>query len=196
MVKKIKLMLYAPGLVIFDPLTLNNFLEKNNIVEPNLLKFFSENEKIGREVISKGCIIPIYEIPELDEYYQIIINSEQDNTVIPKESHIFLTNPFPLHVTSNNIIISDISALIDWDKNYYLNYENLKDESYDNCYSIQMTKNNYSVTITGYCGNNSECEVEFGYIINLSATQKLPQFDFTKSIDEYNFVVDPENRRA
>ena len=194
-VKKIKLMLYAPGLVLFDPLTLNNFLEKNNIVENNLIEFFSKNEKIGREVISKGCIIPIYEIPELDDYYQIIINPEQDNTLISKENHIFITNPFPLHVTSGNIIISDISAIIDWDKNYYLNYENLKEESYDNCSSVQMSNNNYSVSITGYCRNKLKSNGEFGYIFNFSATQNLPYFDFTKSIDEYNFVVDPENLR-
>jgi len=193
-IKKLKLMLYAPGLVIFDPLTLNNFLEKNNISRNDLLDFFSKNEKIGQEVISKGCIIPIYEIPELDDYYQILINSNQDNSLIPKENQIFITNPFPLHVTSGNIIISDISAIIDWDKDYYLNYEEIKDESYDNCNSVQMSKNYYSVRITGYCGNNLKSNIEFGYILNFSATEKLPHFDFTKSIDEYNFVVDPENR--
>ena len=193
---KFKLMLYAPGIVMFDPLTLNNFLEKYNIVETDLLKFFSYNEKIGQDVISQGCIIPIYEIPELDDYYQIIINPEQGNTLISEENHIFITNPFPLHVSSGNLIISDISAIIDWDKNYYLHYESIKNNSYDNCSSVQMSKNNYSVRITGYYGGNVKSNIEFGYIFNFSATEKLPRFDFTKSIDEYNFVVDPENRRT
>ncbi|GAB0171122.1 hypothetical protein LSPCS325_45590 [Lysinibacillus sp. CTST325] len=193
-IKKFKLMLYAPGLVVFDPLTLYNYLEKNNIVESDLLKLFCNNEKIGQEVISQGCIIPIYEIPELDDPYQIIINHEQDNASIPEQNNIFITNTFPLHVTSGNLIISDISAIIDWDKNYYVNYENIKDESYDNCNSVQMSNNNYSVRITGYCGNKLKTNIEFGYIFNFSATEKLPHFDFTKSIDEYNFVVDPENR--
>lgn len=194
--KKLKLMLYAPGLVIFDPLTLTNYLEKNNIIENDLLKFFSENEKIGREVISKGCIIPIYEIPELDDYYRIIINPEKENIAILKENLIFTSIPFLLHVTSGNIIISDISSIMNWDKDYYLNYENLKDESYDNCDSVQLSKNNYSVKITGYCGNNLKSNTEFGYIFYFRTTQILPHFDFTKSIDEYNFVVDPENRRT
>lgn len=195
MVKKLNLMLYAPGIVIFDPLTLTNYLEKNNIFENDLLKFFSENEKIGREVISKGCIIPIYEIPELDEYYRIIINPGKENISIPKENIIFTSIPFPLHVTSGNVIISDISAIIDWEKEYYLNYENLKDDSLDNCDSVHLSKNNYSVKITGYCGKNLKSTIEFGYIFNFRTSQKLPPFDFTKSIDEYYFVVDPENRR-
>lgn len=193
-VKKFELMLYAPGVVMFDPLTLHNFLVENNIVESNLLKFFSNNEKIGQEVISQGCIIPIYEIPVLDYYYHIIINPEQGSTLIPEENHIFTTKPFPLKITSGNLILSDISAIIDWDKEYYLNYEDNKDKSYDNCKSVQMSENNYSVSITGYYRNNLRSNIEFGYVYNFSITGKLPKIDFTKNIDEYNFAIDPENR--
>ncbi|WP_195891676.1 hypothetical protein [Bacillus ndiopicus] len=64
-----------------------------------------------------------------------------------------------------------------------MNYEDIKDESYDNCNSVQVSKSNYSVRITGYCRNDLKSNLEFGYIFNFSAAEELLRFDFTKSID-------------
>ncbi|GMX67469.1 hypothetical protein Elgi_67420 [Paenibacillus elgii] len=188
---KLRITLSFPGIVIFDPITLTSFLNEKKITTPDLITYFNSNEEVGEEVILQGAIIPIYPIPDLD--YTIFVNLENqvNKSPIPVEWKLFETEPFPLKVSSELVIISDIEAIMDWEEEFFVNYENyLDDRSGSNDYT-KIPKGNYGVSIIGYCEPNKGPEADYGYILNFQSVSNLPTFKFTKSIDEYNFVVDP-----
>ncbi|AKG34789.1 hypothetical protein [Paenibacillus durus] len=191
---KLRITLDFPGIVIFDPVTLTDYLNEKKIATSDLITFFNENEEVGEEVIKRGAIIPMYPIPELD--YNIFINLENKSDVpIPMEWKLFETQTFPLRVSSEVVIISDIEAIMDWEEEFYVNYENYLDErSTSNDYT-KIPMGNYGVSITGYCEPNKGAEADYGYILNFQRGSELPTFIFTKSIDEYNFIVDPLRKK-
>ncbi|MGI4871257.1 MAG: hypothetical protein ACRYFX_08775 [Janthinobacterium lividum] len=53
---KIKLMVQIPGLVVFDPLVLQHFIERYSIPLPNVLESFINDPVLGNEAISTGCL--------------------------------------------------------------------------------------------------------------------------------------------
>ncbi|MFP3917103.1 hypothetical protein U5N28_04760 [Lysinibacillus telephonicus] len=188
-----KLNLEMPGMVIFDPLTLSEYLREKEISTNDLLTYFVSNEEIGKEVIINGIIIPIYPIPEWE--YSVIINLNKKDNLVPREYIQFETNQFPLTVTSELVIISDISSItIDWDADFFLNYEKNLDNKSDLSTYTKMPKGNYGVSIAGYSRDKTEIHSECGYTFNFLSVENLPFFDFSKSIDEYNFVIEPLNK--
>jgi len=46
--------LEMPGMVIFDPLTLTDYLREKGIKTNDLLTYFVGNEEVGKEVITLG----------------------------------------------------------------------------------------------------------------------------------------------
>lgn len=182
--------LEMPGMVIFDPLTLTNYLSEKGILTNDLLTYFVSNEEIGKEVIANGIIIPIYPIPEWE--YSIIINQNKKNDDFARnDGKQFETNQFPLSVTSELVIISDISAItIDWEADFFLNYEKNLDSKSDISHYTKMPIGNYGVSIIGYSKDKTDIDSDCGYIFNFLCTEKLPVFDFTKSIDEHDFVIE------
>lgn len=188
-----KLNLEMPGMVIFDPLTLSEYLREKEISTNDLLTYFVSNEEIGKEVIINGIIIPIYPIPEWE--YSVIINLNKKDNLVPREYIQFETNQFPLTVTSELVIISDISSItIDWDADFFLNYEKNLDNKSDLSTYTKMPKGNYGVSIAGYSRDKTDIHSECGYTFNFLSVENLPFFDFSKSIDEYNFVIEPLNK--
>ncbi|WP_019636596.1 hypothetical protein [Paenibacillus fonticola] len=187
---KLKITLEFPGIVVFDPMTLSSFIQEKKIVNTDLISYFNQYEDVGEEAITQGVIIPIYPIPNLD--YTIVIKNEYDSlTSVPIDWRIFKTEPFPLKITSGLVIVSDISAIMDWDEEFFVNYEgNLENRTTLNDYT-KIANGNYGVSIIGYCDPKKGLEADFGYILDFQRNEELPNFNFNKSIDEYDFIVDP-----
>lgn len=187
---KLKITLEFPGIVVFDPMTLSSFIQEKKIVNTDLISYFNQYEEVGEEAITQGVIIPIYPIPNLD--YTIVIKNEYDSlTSVPIDWRIFKTEPFPLKITSGLVIVSDISAIMDWDEDFFVNYEeNLENRTTLNDY-VKIANGNYGVSIIGYCDSKKGLEADFGYILDFQRNEELPHFNFNKSIDEYDFIVDP-----
>ena len=61
-----KIEIFEPGIVIFDPVVLNDFVLSNGVDTGNLFELFLSEETIGLSVVGKGVIFPIYQIPEME----------------------------------------------------------------------------------------------------------------------------------
>ena len=129
--------------------------------------------------VNKGIILPIYSI--LAEDYNIIITDNLLNEPLSKYD-LFKYGPFPLNITNNKIVISDIYALIRWDSLFYQNLQPHKKESFSQ-YAIVLENGNYSVDIIGFF----ESESNFGYKIILSKVDLLPSIK--GDIDSFNYNV-------
>lgn len=188
--KKFELNLEFPGIVIFDPVVLSNFLEDKKITDRNILNHFIANETIGKEAINLGVIYPIYTIPELD--YTIYASDNNKNN-IPEEWKIFSIKQFGLKVESKTLIFSDIYAIMDWtmaDRDFFLNYrKNYSNKSDSNDY-YEIPNGNFIVQITGFRNKkNNIYDTEKGYQINFHQILELPQVLNKIDIDNIDYDI-------
>ena len=181
---KTKISLNLQGMVLFDPLVLANFVHSEGIKSTNLLDFFIQNTKVGNKAINEGILLPIYTIEIWD--YEIIVNLEEESKIDPKWKLFITPYSFPFRVESENVIISDIYAIMNWKPDYYLNFPS-KDERIGVDDSFIIPKGNYSVDILGFRNNlNPE---ECGYEFFFKKVSLLP-FIENLNIDNINFKVD------
>ena len=185
---KTKISLNMQGMVVFDPLVLDNFVQSKGIKEANLLDYFIQNPEVGNDAINKGVILPVYTIEIWD--YEIIVNLEEESKINPKWKLFKTSYSFPFRVESENIIISDIYAIMNWKPDYYLNFPS-KDKRIGVDDNFTIPKGNYSVDILGFRDNlnpdidNRECGYEFFFkkVLDLPLIENL-------NIDDINFKVD------
>ena len=173
---KFKIQLEFSGLVLFDPNCLEGFCTVNNIKRCNILDDFVENPLIGDKAISEGIVLPIYNIQSED--YYIIITDNQDDSVYD----LFRYKSFPLRVTNNKVIISDIYALINWEPDFYKSIPIDRNVTASN-YAVYMKNGYYSIDIIGFYIN----EKDFGYKIIFKNVIDLPIIN--GDINSYNFEV-------
>ena len=185
---KTKISLNMQGMVIFDPLVLDNFVQSKGIKDANLLDYFIQNPEVGNAAINEGVILPIYTIEIWD--YKIIVNLGEESVIVP-EWKLFKTSlSFPFRVESENVIISDIYAIMNWKPDYYLNFPS-KDKRIGVDDNFTIPKGNYSVDILGFRNNlnpdidNRECGYEFFF----KKVSQLPLIE-NLNIDDINFKVD------
>ena len=185
---KTKISLNMQGMVVFDPLVLDNFVRSKDIKDTNLLDCFIQNPEIGNKAINEGVILPIYTIEIWD--YKVIVNLGEESTIAP-EWKLFKTSlSFPFRVESENVIISDIYAIMSWKPDYYLNLPP-KEKRIGVDDNFTIPKGNYSVDILGFRDSlnpdidNRECGYEFFFkkVLNLPLIENL-------NIDDINFKVD------
>ncbi|MEE4689994.1 hypothetical protein V2K77_07870 [Pseudomonas alliivorans] len=178
--------LYSPGIVVFDPEVLKSFLNGRGIRCSNIFEEFLEKEELGRAAIEQGVVYPIYQIPE-DEYSVFV--SDQSFETRNLVSRKFSYSGFPLCVTSEILIVSDLYALLDWDPGFFCDYKkNYKNKLLNNDY-IEVPKGRYSLTISGYVGLDFPFR-SLGYGINFRLVDMLPKVSETASVDEKNFVLE------
>ena len=185
---KTKISLNMQGMVVFDPLVLDNFVQSKGIKEANLLDYFIQNPEVGNDAINKGVILPVYTIEIWD--YEIIVNLEEESKINPEWKLFKTSYCFPFRVESENIIISDIYAIMNWKPDYYLNFPS-KDKRIGVDDNFTIPKGNYSVDILGFRDNlnpdidNRECGYEFFFkkVLDLPLIENL-------NIDDINFKVD------
>ncbi|MCQ3028234.1 hypothetical protein NLO74_19775 [Pseudomonas tremae] len=177
--------LYAPGIVLFDPEVLNNFLTEKKITETNIFEFFLQHETLGRLAIEEGVICPIYQIPE-DEY-SVFLNDTSDPKKLLHEIK-FSYSGFPLEITSGILIVSDLNALFDWDFEFFINYKlNYEQRLPSNDY-IDVLSGLYSMTIKG-CTELKPPYANLGYGLELMPVSKLPMVDTSTSVDDHEFSL-------
>ena len=185
---KMKISLNMQGMVVFDPLVLDNFVQSKGIKDTNLLDYFIQNPEIGNQAINEGVVLPIYTIEIWD--YEIIVNLEEESKINPKWKLFKTSLSFPFRIESENVIISDIYSIMSWNPDYYLNFPP-KEKRIGVDDNFTIPKRNYSVDILGFRDSlnpdieNRECGYEFFFkkVSQLSLIENL-------NIDNINFKVD------
>lgn len=177
--------IYEPGIVLFDPINLKRYLKSVDFHSENVFEFFIENELIGRNAVEKGIVFPLYEIPERD--YSIFIETPNNN---PNQAEVarFTYRNLPLEITSGLLITADLSALFDWDEDFFTNYIERYDNKLDNSDYLEVSPGIYQMDITGY-SDLKNTPTSYGYGIQLTPTDSHKLL-IKKSIDEFNFSIE------
>ncbi|AKF53813.1 hypothetical protein PsyrH_25580 [Pseudomonas syringae pv. syringae HS191] len=177
--------LYSPGIVIFDPEVLNEFLKKNKITEPNVFEFFLQHDTLGRLAIEEGILCPIYQIPE-NEYSIFLLGAPAS------EQHLYTVKfsyeGFPLKVESGILIASDLNALLDWDPEFFTNYKKNYEQRLSNNDYIEVSSGLYDMTIRG-CANLKPPYNNLGYGLDMRQVGKLPDLDTSTSVESHDFSL-------
>jgi hypothetical protein len=171
------------GLVIFDPSTLIDFLQQNQIKNKNLYKYFT-NSELGDKVIAEGVLFPIY--PIIAYEYEINISNETENELI---NQVIIKKELPLVVTSGRLCIASISVIESWNAKIFED-KLLNKLPYDKGFITDVSKGNFSMSVIGYYeAGKSKHNLDdwiFGYSINLIKVKTVPAF----SISDFQFEFD------
>lgn len=192
--KELKIMTQTPGLVVFDPQVLKEFVSANNVRVPNILENLIDDPGLGNQAISGGNLITIYSIPSWD--YRVIVTEANEST-LPVGWALFEAPPFVLLVNSGKIIVSDIWAIMNWDEETYLKFgEYPVDERYAAANEfkvsalVEVPNGRYRVRIIGFCDKtngdieNRHCGYELLLVKDDNAT-----FGVIGNIDTIDFDV-------
>ena len=182
-----------PGLVVFDPIVMKEFIAANNVSTPNILENFINDPSLGNQAIHSGCLISIYSIAQGD--YRVILN-ESDQSSLPAKWALFETPAFVLEVSSNRVIVSDIWAMLNWDEETYVHFgqypvdERYASAEFGSCDAAELPNGLYEVKIIGFRNSeNLDLEnQEYGYELLLTRTDQ-PIFGIIGSIDNFQFDV-------
>ncbi|WP_323601021.1 hypothetical protein [Pseudomonas putida] len=174
--------LYLPGIVLFDPMTLQAFLQHVGYKGSDVFDLLMDDQAIGVQAISEGVVFPIYQIP--DDDYAVFI----ERGALPPagaKPH-FTCQGVPLHVTSGVLIAADLGALMDWDAAFFCNYrENYPQRLKNNDY-LDVAPGRYLVAISGYSVLAAPLN-PFGYGLRLEAVQQLPN---ALPDEDFNFSLE------
>jgi hypothetical protein len=180
MEKECRVALEQPGLVVFDPVLLADFISREKISEPDIFHAFVNNPALGDKAIEKGMILPLYPVEIAD--YRIRFCE----TPSARLTRRFSYGGFPLRCDSGMLVVSDIYAIIDWEAEFFRNYAvHYKDRSQTNDMA-KITPGLFSVTVNGFFDDAKE---EAGYELVLQRVERLPKRDRNKDIDAYDFSI-------
>lgn len=173
------------GFTVFDPLVLEDFVRQNDL-SGDLFDSFTRNPVVGDRVIREGIVLPVYSIPPLD--YQLVITFNASSRV-EQDWVKFTTQPFPLVVTSGNLVASDIDALLNWDYNFYNSIDVSTEKRTQNAFVMQP--GNYKVVIVGFCEKTwtGSGPINKGYELLFSQVSKLPIINNDVDSDSTNYIV-------
>ncbi len=170
--------LFQPGIVLFDPRALNDFLCDRQFDAANVLEYFLENENIGTDAIRSGAVFPMYPIVEGE--YSLFLGEEH---CTPTAHRHFRYEGAPLHIPSGLVIVADLHALMNWDPEFFLAYRSRSEDRLSNTSHLDVAPGTYLVDIVGFTGLRAPLPPR-GYGLYLSATDALPEalplkdFDF------------------
>lgn len=187
MIKQFNLLLDGPGIVIFDPYLLAEFINQRNITTRNLFELFQNESSIGDAVINQGLILPIYTIPPLN--YQIIINDSGKSSVQTEWIKV-TTTPLPLTIGQHNkIVAADIYSLMEWDARFYQEVatgEDLAPQA-----AARVTSGNYAVVINGFVDREyvGRGPTTIGYELLLKPVNNLPSIKSDQDVESFDFVL-------
>jgi hypothetical protein len=191
---EVKIMTQTPGLVVFDPTVLADFIDSHQVPVPNVIESFSHNPGLGNEAVATGCLLPIYSIPAWDYHVRI---TEATKPTIPAEWVLFETPFFVLQVTSGRVLVSDIWAIMNWEAATYLKYGRQPTAaSYTAANEFSVTEpvdvhnGRYQVTLVGFCDQQNQ-DVETrpcGYELLLTRDEQAV-FGLIGSIDNLDLDV-------
>ncbi|WP_229631872.1 MULTISPECIES: hypothetical protein [Pseudomonas] len=174
-----------PGIVIFDPVVLDGFLKKRDIQETNIFYAFLNDEKLGWAAIDEGVVIPIYQISEQD-YSVFLIDDSEASSSLPKAK--FYYSGFNIKIESGLVIVSDLNALMDWDKEFFLSYrENYTSRMPSNDF-LEIPTGLYELELRGYKGLKTSTS-GLGYGLKVNSVKKFNSLNKSISIDDLDFEL-------
>lgn len=192
--REVKIMVQTPGLVLFDPAVLAEFISRHQVPLPNVLESFSHDPKLGNEAMSTGSLLPVYSIQAWDYHIRV---TEANQPSVPADWVLFSYPAFVLQVVNGRALVSDIWAILNWDTDLYLNYGSQPiDERYATSNEFKVTESVavpngfYQVTLVGFCDNQNpdiearSCGYEF-----LLTRDDSPVFGIIGSINELDLDV-------
>jgi hypothetical protein len=186
-VKKIaKIEIFEPGIVVFDPVVLNDFVLSNGIDSSNLFEFFLGDENVGLSVVEKGVIFPIYQIPEME--YSVFLKGAVQESSFDKAKKKFCYSGIPLIVVSGLVVVADLNSLMDWDGDFFLNYREMCVDSLGNNDYLEVASGLYDLSIGGVEGL-SEPFASLGYELEFKPVTHLPKLPNDASTDDWDFSI-------
>ncbi|WP_191831534.1 hypothetical protein [Pseudomonas fluorescens] len=178
--------LYAPGIVVFDPVIFSDFIKNNGVIDSNIFEVFLRDENLGRAAVEQGVVCPIYQVSE-QEYSVFIVGAMGGEVFLPTPK--FSYSGFPLKVSSGVLIVSDLNALFDWDDDFFLNYKLRYGSRLPSNDYIEVESGLYSLTIKGYVGLSKPFS-NFGYGLEMRLVQDLPIIGESSSVDDLDFELE------
>lgn len=111
MIQETRISLNLSGMVLFDPIVLDEFVNTYKIQGKDILEELINNPMVGNAAINEGILIPIYSITPWD--YDVIVNIGRESCINP--DWVVYKNPFsfPLRIISGQLIVSDIYSLLE-----------------------------------------------------------------------------------
>ncbi|MBV7566006.1 hypothetical protein [Pseudomonas sp. PDM27] len=183
-----KIEIFQPGIVIFDPVALNDFVLSNGIDTGNLFELFLSDETIGLSVVEKGVIFPIYQIPEM-EYSIFLKGTDQDQkSSFNKAVKKFCYSGIPLVVVSGLVVIADLNALMNWDSDYFLDYREACVDGLGNNDYLEVASGLYDLSISGVMGLG-EPFVSLGYELEFKSVAQFPKLPNDAYTDDWDFSI-------
>jgi hypothetical protein len=182
-----KIEIFEPGIVIFDPVALNDFVESNGIESSDLFDYFLNNEEIGLSAVQNGVIFPLYQIPEME--YSIFLKGEGLSSSFNGAEKVFCYSGIPLTVVSGLVVVADLNALMDWDSAFFIDYRNTSAESLGNNDYLDVLSGSYTLSISGFKGLSGPF-VSLGYELEFKPVESLPLLSSDATTDDWDFCID------
>lgn len=186
MKKVAKIEIFEPGIVIFDPVVLNDFVLSNGVDAGNLFDIFLSDETIGLSVVEKGVIFPVYQIPEME--YSVFLKGAGKESIFNEAVKRFCYSGIPLVVVSGLVVVADLNALMDWDSDFFLNYRESCVDSLGNNDYLDVSSGLYDLSISGFRGLG-EPFVSLGYELEFKPVGQLPKLQNDASTDDWDFSI-------
>lgn len=178
--------IFEPGIVIFDPVALNDFFLSKGIDADNLFDLFLSDEAIGLSAVEKGVVFPLYQIPEME--YSIFLEGARQESSFKFATKSFCYSGIPLMVVSGLIVVADLNALMDWDSDFFLNYRESYVDSLGNNDYLDIANGLYDLSISGFKGLG-EPFVSLGYELEFKPVGQLPKIQNDASTDDWDFSI-------
>lgn len=180
-----KIEIFEPGVVIFDPVVLNDFVISNGVTSNNLFDYFLNSEEVGGAV-AEGVIFPLYQIPEME--YSIFLKGADQESSLSESVKKFCYSGIPLKVVSGLVVVADLNALMDWDSEFFLDYRGTCVDSLGNNDYLDVEAGLYDLSISGVKGLNAPF-VSLGYELEFKSVGQLPKFLDDASTDDWDFSI-------
>jgi hypothetical protein len=151
---EVRIMTQTPGLVLFDPVQLHQFLTSNQVGGPNVLSSFQHDPPLGQAALSTGCLLPVYSIPAWDYLVRVTLGTRP---TVPAEWLLWQVPGFVLHVGSGRVLVADIWALLNWEADTYLHLgreqpsADVAATEFSTTAAVVVPNGQYQVTLVGFC---------------------------------------------
>lgn len=181
-----KIEIFEPGIVIFDPVALNDFVESKGIESSDLFDYFLNNEEVGLSAVKSGVIFPLYQIPEME--YSIFLKGEGLKSSFNSAEKAFCYSGIPLTVVSGLVVVADLNALMDWDSDFFIDYRSTCAESLGNNDYLDVLSGSYALSISGFKGLKGPF-VSLGYELEFKPVESLPVLSSDATTDDWDFCI-------
>lgn len=181
-----KIELFESGIVVFDPVALNDFVISNAIQSHDLFEFFLNNEKVGRSAVESGVVVPIYQVPETE--YSFFLKGAGNDSGFNGAIEVFCYSDIPLKVVSDLVVVADLNALMDWDEVFFMNYRAVCADGLGNNYYLDVVSGFYALSIKGFKGLNYPF-VSLGYELEFKPVESLPSLPLAATTEDWDFSI-------